>query len=289
MAAKNSGGKTKATPKKQSTGGWIVKHVGLAAGLIVVLIGASYIGLNVLTKHNDELPVPDFTNMSVDEAEAFAAEAQMRVEVTDSVYVKRMARGAVYRQNPIAGSHVKKGRRILLTINAITPKSVSMPNLVGYSMRQAKAELLSRGLHLGKLIYIDDIATNNVLRQYLNGEEIEPGTPVESESVIDLEVGLNDSDATTYVPYILGTRYLNAVDAVHEHSLNIRNLHFDETVLDYSDSLDAVVYRQIPEMSETPLIMGSEIVLYLSKDLSKVPPKPEPVEEETEEEDIVVE
>ena len=38
-----------------------------------------------------------------------------------------------------------------------------MPNLVGLSMRQAIAELQSRGLVLGKLVYVEDLATTNVL------------------------------------------------------------------------------------------------------------------------------
>ena len=180
------------------------------------------------------------------------------------------------RHNPEAGSHVKKGRRILLTINAVNPKSVTMPNLVGYSMRQAKAELLSRGLQLGKLIYVNDIATNNVLSQLYRNSEIEPGTSIESESVIDLVVGLNSSDNITYIPYVVGTRYLNAVNSIHDNSLNIEKLYFDSTVKDYSDSLDAVVYRQYPELSEEPYRMGASMNLYLTKDMKKVPPRPEP-------------
>ena len=79
----------------------------------------------------------------------------------------------------------------MLTINATVPKKVTMPNLVGYSMRQAKAELSSRGLNLGKLIYVDDIATNNVLKQQQRGKDVRPGSSVESGSDIDLVVGLN--------------------------------------------------------------------------------------------------
>ena len=167
---------------------------------------------------------------------------------------------------------MKKGRRILLTINAVTPKSVTMPNLVGYSMRQAKAELLSRGLQLGRLIYVNDIATNNVLKQIMSDKEIMPGVQVESESVIDLVVGLNPADDRTVVPYIVGSRYLNAVDAVHDRYLNIRSLNFDKTVKDYSDSLNAMVYRQSPEEEEC--LMGTGVTLYLTLDKNKVPAAP---------------
>ena len=255
---------------------WIVRNILGAVILIGGLLLAAVLLLKVVTKHNRELVVPDLSNLTVEEAASVAAQHKMRIEVIDSVYVRRMARGTVYRHNPEAGSHVKEGRRILLTINAVLPKSISMPDLVGYSMRQAKAELLSRGLQLGTLIYVNDIATNNVISQLYRHSEIEPGTRIESGSVIDLVVGLNAADSVTYVPYIVGSRYMNAVNSIHDNSLNVENLYFDNTVKDYSDSHNAVVYRQIPEMSEEPLKMGSAVTLYLTGDKNKVPPRPEP-------------
>jgi len=261
---------------KKFSGKWIVVNIlGAAVFFSAVILGANLL-LKAVTRHNEEINVPDLSGMTVAEAEKYLAARGMRSEVTDSVYIKRMERGVVYRQNPEAGNHVKKGRRILLTINAVNPKKVTMPNLVGYSLRQAKAELLSRGLNLGTLIYVEDIATNNVLKQLYRNREIKPGVPVESESRIDLVVGLNDMDNMTYVPYVTGLKYISAVSAVQDNSLNIQDLIFDNTVRDYSDSLDAVVYRQTPEISEEPLLMGSSVTLYLTKDITKVPEKPEP-------------
>lgn len=255
---------------------WIVVNIlGAAVFLAAVILGSNIL-LKTVTRHNEEINVPDLSGMTEAEAEKYLAARGMKSEVTDSVYIKRMERGVVYRQNPEAGNHVKKGRRILLTINAVNPKKVTMPNLVGYSLRQAKAELLSRGLNLGTLIYVEDIATNNVLKQLYRNREIKPGVPVESESSIDLVVGLNDMDNMTYVPYVTGLKYISAVSAVQDNSLNIQDLIFDNTVRDYSDSLDAVVYRQTPEISEEPLLMGSSVTLYLTKDITKVPEKPEP-------------
>ena len=72
-----------------------------------------------------------------------------------------------------------------------------MPNLVGLSMRQALAELQSRGLVLGKLIYVQDMATNNVLRQLHGNREINPGKTIETDTVIDLVLGLNSETRHT--------------------------------------------------------------------------------------------
>ena len=259
----------KETTDKAVGNGWIVRNLLLAAVILGVLVFGAYMGLGALTHHGRELEVPDLTNMRADEARRTAEREGLRIEVVDSVYIRRMGRGLVYSQNPKPGGKVKKGRKIRLTINSVTPKKVQMPNLVGYSMRQAKAELGSRGLVLGKLIYVNDMATNNVLRQLLRNREIRPGTSVESGTTIDLVVGLNPEDNETYVPNVTGLKYLRAVDVIHDNSLNIRKLNFDESVKTYSDSLDAVVVRQGPEGSSLPIPLGSEVTLYLSADPSK--------------------
>lgn len=255
----------------------------ILAGILLVcaLVFGTRIMLDKITRHNLEITVPDLTNISVDEAEKIVAANKMKLEVIDSVYVKRMGKGLVYRQNPKAGSKVKEGRRILLTINAVNAKKVMMPNLVGYSMRQAKAEILSKGLQIGRLEYVTDIATNNVLKQMYGGQEIAPGTMIESEAKIDLVLGLNNDDCVTYAPSVTGMKYKNAIETIHDNSLNVSEIIFDETVRDYSDSLNAVVFRQEPEYGDTPLLMGMDISLYLTTDISKVP-VPEETEEETE-------
>lgn len=252
--------------KKSFISNWIVRNVILAFLLFTVLIGSSSMLLRVLTNHGKTIEVPDFTSMTVNEAKHEAAGHKLRVEVIDSIFVRKMERGAVYSQNPKAGSRVKQGRRILLTINAKNAKKISMPNLVGYSMRQAKAELNSRGLALGKLIYVNDIATNNVLRQIYRNREIRPGRQIETGSEINLEVGLNPEDNLTYIPNVKGLKYLRAVDAVHDNSLNIGRVVFDKTVRNYTDSLNASVTRQTPEASGNPILMGSDVTIYLSLD-----------------------
>ena len=260
--------------KKGILSNWIVRNLLIALSVVVVLIVGAMIFLNRVTQHGKELSVPDFSNLSVSEAEYVASQAGMRVEVTDSVFVKRMKRGAVYRQNPVPGAKVKEGRRIVLTINAVNAKKVTMPNLVGLSLRQAKAELMSRGLVLNRLVYVQDMATNNVLRQLKGNREIEPGTMIDSESAIDLVLGLNDMDNKAFVPDVTGLKNMSAVEAMFDHSLNIKDLKFDDTVKDYDDSLNAMVYRQMPEPSDSVSVaMGDEVMLYMTLDVARIPVK----------------
>ncbi|MCR4863584.1 MAG: PASTA domain-containing protein [Bacteroidales bacterium] len=252
-------------------GNWIVKNLVWAVVYVLLLLGLVTFGLAFLTNHNKEILVPDFTTLSVEDAARIAEQEGVRVEVTDSVYIRRMDKGAVYSQNPAAGSRVKKNRMIRLTINATMAKQVSMPNLVGYSMRQAKAELSSRGLALGNLIYVNDMATNNVLKQQYHGRDIPSGTSIDSGAEVDLVVGLNPSDNQTLVPNVIGMKYARAVDAVHDNSLNIARVTFDDSVKSYSDSLNAVVFRQTPAASSAPLGMGGNVSLFFTLDESKLP------------------
>lgn len=249
---------------------WIVRNLIWALVFVLGLVLLVNVGLSLLTQHGRQIEVPDMSNMSVSEARYTAERAGIRVEVGDSVYVRRMKKGAVFSQNPKAGSMVKKGRRILLTTNAVTPKKVSMPSLVGFSMRQAKAELASKGLSLGRLIYVSDMATNNVLKQLYRNHEIQAGTQIESGAVIDLMVGLSSDENLTYAPDVTRMKYMRAVDAVQENSLNIGRLVFDSSVKNYSDSLNAVVYEQRPGATGLPMNMGSEVSLYLTVDELKL-------------------
>lgn len=247
---------------------WFVKNLLIAAIAVLALVFASNFLLKIGTHHGQEIEVPDFANMSVADAGHIAAESGIRIIVTDSVYVRKMGRGLVFAQFPKAGSRVKLGRQIKLTINSVVPKRVTMPDLVGFSMRQAKAELMSKGLVLGRLRYVGDMATNNVLKQLYRGREIAPGKAVDSGSEIDLVVGLG-ADNQTYVPDVTGMKYMRAVDAVHDNSLNVARLRFDKSIHTYSDSLDAVVYKQTPAAGEMSVTMGSEVTLYLSSPDSK--------------------
>ena len=254
---------------KTKKGGWIVRNLILGLLFVLLLTVAVSVFLSVRTRHGKEVTVPDMTNMSVRDASSTASAAGLRVQVSDSVYMKRVARGAVVSQLPAPGSSVKPGRKISLTINSQVPKKVTMPNLIHISLRQAKAELTSKGLVLGRLNYVSDIATNNVLRQLMRGSDIAPGKEVYSGSVIDLVIGLNGADAMTYIPNLQGYKYLAAVDALHDHSLNVSALVFDKTVRSYSDSLAATVYSQRPASTGYPTVMGTGVTLYLSLDADK--------------------
>ena len=258
--------------------------LNILAGLLViaVLIAAAGLALRLVTQHNVTVTVPDLVGSSRQEAQALAEQNNLQLVVTDSVYVSRFRRGCVYAQNPKAGEQVKKGRKIYLTMNASHEKQVLMPDLVGYSLRQAKVELTSRKLKLGKLFYVSDIATNNVLAQLRSGQEIAPGTSIDVGTVIDLQLGLDPDDAYTAVPDFTGYKYQRALSSLQDNSFNFGAAVFDETVKSYADTLAAFVYRQSPAASDGQTArLGTAVKLYFTLDTSKLPlPEEQSAEEQ---------
>ena len=251
------------------------------ASLVVLLFLSVNIILRVVTQHNITVTVPDLVGEDRAAAQALAEQNNLQLVVTDSVYVSRFRRGCVYAQNPKAGEKVKKGRKIYLTMNASHEKQVKMPDLVGFSLRQAKVELTSRKLKLGKLLYVNDIATNNVLAQMRSGQTIEPGTSIDVGTVIDLQLGLDPNDALTAVPDFTGYKYQRALSSLQDNSFNFGAAVFDETVSSYSDSLAAFVYRQYPEPTEEESVrLGTAVKLYFTLDTAKLPLPEEEAQEQ---------
>lgn len=250
--------------------GWILRNIGLAVAFFIVLLLLTQLSLKLITRHNKVIEVPDLTGLSVAEAQAVAKDKGIRVEVVDSVFVKRFEKGSVFAQNPVAGNLVKRDRNIKLTINSTQSKTVKMPNLIGYSLRQAKTEIIAAGLTVGKLTYREDMATNNVLDQFVGGVYVAPGREVEAESPVDLLLGLAPGENETHIPYLIGFTLPVARDNIFENSLNLGKVTYDETVHNYQDTLNAMVYQQTPAYRAGSAPMGTAIHLKMTVSQAKI-------------------
>jgi len=241
----------------------------LSIALLIVL--STYL-LSVFTRHGQAYAVPEFTGLSIAEARKIAEKQGLVLDITDSVHISTRPLGTVFRQNPLANAKVKKGRRILLVINSTQPRMVEMPNVVGYSLRQAKTVLVASGLHVGRLEYVEDMATNNVLEQRYGGRPIAPATSIPAESQIVLVVGKSSSGSEfTSAPLLIGYTAMEAGNRLAESSLNVGAVRYDHTVRNYIDTLSAKVYRQSPDIStSTNLPLGYRVDLWLTVDETKL-------------------
>ncbi|UCG26783.1 MAG: PASTA domain-containing protein [Bacteroidales bacterium] len=251
---------------------YFLKHLALAILITIGIILITLLYLRIYTHHGQARPVPDFFSMTPEEVEKTARDNKMNFKIIDSVYTNIVDRGQVVEQNPKPGFKVKKNRTIFLTINAVNPEMVRMPNLVGLTLRQANAILETYGLKLGKRIYVPDLAINNVLKQQYNGIDIEENDSIEKGSSIDLVLGKGLSDRKTVIPDLISMTISRAESRIMDASLNIGAVTYDGTVQTPEDSASAFVWKQNPEHDEKNLIqLGSPVYIWLTLDSAKLP------------------
>ncbi|HKL38505.1 MAG TPA: PASTA domain-containing protein [Bacteroidales bacterium] len=249
-----------------------LKHLVIAVVVAIVLFSSTFMILNIYTQHGDSFPLPDFKKLSREEASELAADYDVEVEVTDSVYQDDWPKGTVVKQNPTAGFHVKQERTIFLTMNAQNPEMVKMPNVVGLSHRAAKATLNNSGLKIGKLIHVPDIAVNNVLKQKISGEEIDPGETIPKGTQVDLVLGKGLSNRRADLPELIGDTLARAKNVILQNAMNLGAVKYDTTVHNGEDSSRAFVWQQYPPYKDNKEIrLGTYIDLWLTLDSAKLP------------------
>ena len=191
------------------SGNPIARNLVLALCAIIVFGFVANLLLNLFTRHGQVREVPDLSGMTIDEAKHAGKSASLRIEINDSLYVPAYPGGVILEQNPAAGAKVKSGRRVFVTINSYNQKMVTIPYVTGYSLRQAKSNLEMAGLGIDKLIYQNDLATNNILEERYNGRVIRPGNKLQAEmgSGITLVVGLGSENTVQAVPRLAVSRF----------------------------------------------------------------------------------
>jgi len=246
----------------------IINGLGLILGVLIVLM----IFLRIYTRHNQEQPTPTLLGMAVEEAAEVIADNNLRIEIADSVYIFNKKPGSVIAQNPEPGTMVKKNRRVFVTINAKNPIKIEIPNIVGYTLRQAKAILEQEGFEVGTLYFRPDLGLNNVLEQRFEGKIAEPGTRIPKGSKIDLVLGQGMQGERTGIPLLIGLKLNDAVSRIIEASLNVGRIRYDETIITHNDSLDARVYSQYPAyMENATLGFGTRVDIWLTLNQARIP------------------
>jgi eukaryotic-like serine/threonine-protein kinase len=242
-------------------------NLGLAILFLIVFLWGILFWLDSYTMHGESITVPDITGLSKEQAEQILEEKGLRLFITDSLYNPKSLKGGVLEQEPKANTQVKHNRTIYVTVNAMRPPLVKMPDLHDLTLRDAKARLETYGLQLGNIRYVPDIAFNAVVFQEYKGKKIEAGEMLERGSIIDLALGQGESNEMVNVPSLIGMNIKDAIAELQAFSLNIGAIIKDETV---KDSTQARVYKQIPPYGEDAFInVGKSIDIFVTQSKDK--------------------
>jgi len=247
------------------------KNLGLAAVILVGLLIVLLIWMNIYTRHGQTRTVPDFHGLTIEQTIKLAKKSRLKYQILDSVYTSVVGPGCIAGQTPVAGFKVKKWRKINLTVNAVNPEMIVLPDLVGLPKRQAIALIESSGLEVGQRYYFPDLSVDFVLKQLYKGKEVKAGESIRKGSVIDLVLGKGLSNERTPVPNLVGMKLDNAKNEILSASLNLGTFIYDSTIVSGDDTTNAFVFKQNPEFNEeAKLQLGSAVYLWLTVDSSKL-------------------
>lgn len=243
----------------------------IAIILIILIIVVVMTSLSWYTEHDKTIEVPSLEGYKAEQIPTLVGKSELEFVISDSIYKQGAIPGAIVDQVPKAGSRVKAGRKIFLTINAYSREMVNMPQLVDYSLRNGKVVLETVGLRIGEITYKPSEYDGLVLAQLIGKEQVRPGTKVPKGTVVDLIVGSGVGDNSNIVPDLIGLTLQDAVTQIQSANFNLGVAIYDKSIVTPEDSLNAVVYRQNPEAVDGASEQaGTSINVWLTVDMDAV-------------------
>lgn len=197
----------KEPPKKNKT----KKMLGLFIGAIFLLSALIY---GLVGYSSGDIAVPDVKGKTLVEAEAILKDNNLDFTLKEEFDAK-VPTGTVIKQSPGAGSHVKAGRKIQLTVSKGAEPGV-VPDLKGKNLAEATEMLHAAKLAVGKVIvqYKEGAAQGAVLSQ-----DIEAGKKVAAGTKVDLVV--NISKGQSVVPDLKGLTLSDARERLSSMGLMV--------------------------------------------------------------------
>jgi len=250
---------------KKDTLGGLLLHIMLAGGIVLVLFLLYFFAyLPAVTNHGETITVPSIEGMQMSQLEDFLVKRNLRYEVNDSAYSSDYPPLTVLKQYPQAGSKVKEGRKIFISVNRISPPTVPVPALVDGSVVNADAVLRSNELKRGRIELVAG-PFNVVKEMKYQGQTIEAGQPVPKGAIIDLVV--MDGGSTTFeAPDYMGSSLEDAKVVIFGSNLNLGTV----TLVGDTAGVEAVILKQKPAPNEN-IKVGDVVDLWIGKPGTLVP------------------
>jgi beta-lactam-binding protein with PASTA domain len=218
-----------------------------AIGTVVGVVLIAYFSLSYYTKHGSGIPVPQLKGMTIEKATALLQDQGFDYKI-DSVYILDKAPGTVTEQDPDAGTNVKEGRVIYLTVVTRLAPNIKLPDLKDATYLEAVATLSNYGLKVGDTTYRSDIARNKVLEVKFSGQILKAGDNVPKGSVLDLVLGDGGGASEVEIPDFTNQDLDGVKMAIVGAQLTMGTIIYQGPI---TDSANLVVVQQMPAKTDS--------------------------------------
>ena len=168
------------------------------SGLFLVAFVLDAVIRPMIVHSRGEITIPDVTGTQATVAMDELLALDLQPQIHDTMPHPKIAPGNIVFQNPVAGSVVREGRNVYLSVSG-GERRIMMPNLRGRSLRDARITLEQMDLRVGMVSYeASELPAETVISQ-----NVPAGKPVRLNQVIEITVS-GGTDIEIEIPYVIG-------------------------------------------------------------------------------------
>lgn len=220
----------------------VLKNMLYMLAVSIVIIFMAFMFIKIVARQGKEYELPDMRGAALAELK-HDNPLKLRYVVIDSVYDADQEGGIVVQQDPLPGTMVKTKRKVYVTVTTFAPSDVVLPELSNMTVRSAVSALEAGGLRCGRLRFVDSPYRNVILECTCKGKMVYAGEKMSQGDVVDLTVGLGETQTGTRVPFVIGQIPAKARRGILSASMNVGQEHYDGV----TDRSSAVCYRLEPD------------------------------------------
>jgi eukaryotic-like serine/threonine-protein kinase len=225
----------------------------LAGLIVVILIFDIFIFPWYIS--SPEVTVPDVKGKTEQEAFEILEDANLTPVISDTTYDIKLPKGSIVLQKPNPGEVVKEGRRVYLFISGGEPV-VSVPNLKGRSIRDAKLSLERLGLKLGR---IEEIPSTHP-KDMIFDQQFAEGTKLKKGESVNVYISIGAGTGEIVVPDLIGKSLAEAERVLADSSLRVGKINYQRSF----SLLPNTVLDQYPSKGNR-INQGDAVDLFVTK------------------------
>lgn len=186
------------------------------------------------------IAVPDLEGVSTTDAQALARDAGLEIEwLEDERYDESVPANHVLRQDPRAGSLVKRGAAIRAAVS-LGQEVVEVPDVSNRALQAAQVTLASQGLALGK---VANVFSSSGKPGTVVNQDPAAGSNVSRGQTVDLYLSLDSKSAIFVMPDLVYRRYTEARRFFEARGIRLGSVKFEA----YEGIAEGIILRQYPQ------------------------------------------
>lgn len=194
-------------------------YIILSSAFIIVFVLDSAI-MPMFVHSRGEITIPDVTGKTGEEAMRMLMTVDLQPQLHDTMPHPKFAPGKVVFQNPVVGSIVREGRNVYLSISG-GEERITMPNLRGRSLRDARITLEQMDLRLGVVSY----EASSLPAETVTWQNVSAGKPVRKNMMIEIKVS-GGANMEIVIPFVIGFNLDEAQQRLLEGGLRVGTVSY---------------------------------------------------------------